>query len=67
MGDYNADPSPDLDKMRMVTFGYGFLEHGGLQCDQLPTASSLKVFHVVKQINGGRVHILVDPAEIPGI
>jgi len=67
MGDYNADPSPDLDKMRMVTFGLGFLQPAKLQSDQFSTASSLKVYHLVKQFNGGRVHVLVDPAEIPSV
>jgi len=67
MGDYNADLSPDTGKMRMVGYGLGFLPDSFHQSDQFSTPTDLKVYHFVKQINGGRIHVLVDPAEIPGI
>lgn len=65
MSTYNADPNPDTDKIRQVAFGYGLAPLDDLKVDQFSTASTLKVYHMVKKIGSTRIQILVDPAEIP--
>jgi len=65
MGSYNADPSPDLDKIHKIAFAYGLFPLGKVKTDQFSTATSLKVYHLVQRIGGHRLQILVDPGSIP--
>lgn len=67
MGNYNADPSPDLDKIRMVAYGFGLFTDQKTKADQFSTDSNLKVYHLVKKIGSNRLRIQVDPSQIPGI
>jgi len=66
MGNYNADPVPDLDKISMTAFGYGFFPLGKVKTDQFSTGSALKVYHLVQKLGSHRLQILVDPSEIHG-
>jgi len=65
MGNYNADPFPDLDKIHQVAFGFGFFPLKKVKCDQLSTGSSKKVYHLVQRIGSHRLQVLVEPSEIP--
>lgn len=65
MGNYNADPSPDLVKINRVAFGFGFFPLKKVKCDQFSTGAGLKVYHLVQRIGSHRLQVLVDPAEIP--
>lgn len=66
MGDYNADPNPDLNRIRQVAFGYGFAAQKNLKVDQFSTTTSKKVYHLVRKIGSTNLSILVDPDQIPG-
>ena len=66
MGDYNADPVPDLDKIHQVAFGFGLFNLTKVKTDQFSTATDLKVYHLVQKIGSHRVQFLVDPSEVPG-
>lgn len=65
MGNYNADPDPDLDRIRQVAFGFAIAPLVDMKIDQFSTASSNKVYHIVRKIGSTRLQVLVDPAEIP--
>ena len=65
MGDYNADPAPDTDKIRQVAFGYKIAPQQKLKVDQFSTISATKVYSLVVKIGSTRLHILVDPSQIP--
>jgi len=65
MSNYNADPTPDKNAIRQVAFGYRFAPETDLKVDQFSTSSSLKVFSLVKKIGSTRLHVLVDPDELP--
>lgn len=65
MGNYNADPSPDTDKIRQVAFGYELAPLGSLKVDQFSTETSNKVYSLVQKIGSTRLQVLVDPDEIP--
>lgn len=65
MGNYNADPTPDTDAIRQVAFGYRFAPETDLKVDQFSTSSSLKVFSLVKKIGSTRLHVQVDPDDLP--
>ena len=65
MGNYNADPNPDTDRIRQVAFAYALAPLTKLKVDQFSTDSNLKVYHMVKKIGSTRLQVLVDPAEIP--
>jgi len=65
MTDYNADSTPDTDRIRQVAHGYRFAPQRDLKVDQFSTAGSNKVYSLVKKIDSTRLHILVDPANIP--
>ena len=67
MGDYNADPNPDLDKIRMVAFGFTFAPQVNLKTDQFSTATAFKVYTLTKKIGSTRLRVLVDPSQIPGL
>lgn len=64
MGDYNADPDPDLDRIRTVVFDYALGDKSDQKTDQFSTASNDKVYHVVRKIGSTRLQFLVDPSEI---
>ncbi len=66
MGDYNADTDPALNKIRTVAFNYLFAPQLDLKVDQFPTASSNKVYHLVKKIGSTNLSVLVNPEEVPG-
>ncbi len=66
MGNYNADPDPDLNKIRQVAFGWRFAPLLNLKVDQFSTDSDNKVYSLVEKIGSTRLLVLVDPAEIPG-
>lgn len=65
MGNYNADPNPDLDKINQVATGYKFTLPNDLKVDQFPTTTNLKVYHLVKKIGSTNLSVLVDPALLP--
>lgn len=65
MGTYNADPNPDTDRIRQVAFGYRLAPQQDLKVDQFSTATSLKVYHLVKRFGSTNISFLVDPALIP--
>jgi hypothetical protein len=65
MGNYNADPAPDTDRIRQVAFGYLLAPQPDLKTDQFSTPTSLKVYHCVQKIGSTRMQFLVDPALIP--
>lgn len=65
MGDYNADPAPDLDAIRQVAFGYKFAPLEDLKVDQFSTGTTKKVFSLVKKIGSTRMQVQVDPDELP--
>jgi len=65
MTTYNADATPDTNRIRQVAFGYRFAPVTKLKVDQFSTAGSDKVYSLVKKIDSTRLHILVDPANIP--
>jgi len=66
MGDYNADSLPDVDKIRMIAYGYNLFSVDDTKCDQFSTLTDKKVYKLVKKIGKNRLRILVDPADIPG-
>jgi len=65
MGTYNADPNPDINRIRQVAFGYLLAPLDDLKVDQFSTDSNLKVYHCVRKIGSTRIQFLVDPAQIP--
>ncbi len=65
MGDYDADPSPDLDKIRMIAYGFGLFPLVKVKTDQFSTAGSNKVYHLVQKLGSHRLQVLVDPSQIP--
>ena len=65
MGDYGANPNPDIDRIRQAAFGFKLAPQANLKVDQFSTASSLKVYACVRKIGSTRLHILVDPAIVP--
>jgi len=65
MGTYNADPSPDTDRIRQVAFGYGLAALDNLKVDQFSTDSANKVYSLVQRIGSSRLHVLVNPDDIP--
>ncbi len=65
MSHYGADPAPDTDRIRQVAFAYGFAPQANLKVDQFSTATSLKVYHLVKKIGSTNLSVLVDPALLP--
>lgn len=64
MGDYNADPNPDVNKIRTVAFNYRLADQNNLKVDQFSTAGANKVFHLVVKIGSTRLQFLVDPSLI---
>ena len=66
MGDYNADPAPDTDKIRQVAFGYELAPLVKLKVDQFSTLTANMVYSLVVNIGSTRLKVLVDPAAVPG-
>lgn len=64
MGNYNADPNPELGKFRRVAFQYGEVHQDNLKIDQFSTLDSNKVYHYARRIGSTRIQFLVDPALI---
>lgn len=65
MGNYNADPDPDTDRIRQVAFGYKLAPQVKLKIDQFSTDTSNKVYSLVEKLGSTRLHVLVDPAALP--
>jgi len=65
MSDYNADPSPDTDKIRMIAYGYKLFSVDKTKVDQFSTTGSNKVYKMVKKIGKNRLRVLVNPSEVP--
>jgi len=65
MGDYNADPAPNTDKIRQVAFGYALAPLDKLKVDQFSTATANKVYTLVVKNGTTRLKVLVDPTELP--
>lgn len=65
MSDYNADADPDTDRIRQVSVGYLLAPLINLKIDQFSTLSDLKVYALVKKLGSTRLHVLVDPDDIP--
>ena len=66
MGDYNADPAPQLPKFRTIAFDFNLVPQRDLKVDQFSTASANKVYHFARRIGSTRIQFLVDPSQIPG-
>ena len=67
MGDYNADPDPDLSKITMIAHGFNIAPLVKLKIDQFSTLDSTKVYSFVQKSTRSRLRIKVNPTEIPGI
>lgn len=65
MGDYNADPDPDLDKIRQIAFGFLIAPQDNLKVDQFSTATTDKVYKLTRKIGSTRLLVKVDPSQIP--
>lgn len=65
MGDYNADPNPNTDRIRQVAFGYAIAPLSKLKVDQFSTTTTDKVYALVEKIGSTRLRVLVDPDQIP--
>ena len=65
MGDYNADPNPDEDRIRQVAFGYLFAPQVDLKVDQFSTSGTEKVYNLTRKIGSTRLRVLVDPQDLP--
>ena len=65
MGNYGADPAPELPKFRKLAFVYKLAFQDNLKVDQFPTATSNKVYTFVRKIGSTRLKVLVDPSQIP--
>lgn len=65
MGNYNANPNPDTDRIRQVAFGYAIAPLSNLKIDQFSTAGDDKVYALVKKVGSTRLQVLVDPDQIP--
>ncbi len=65
MGDYNADPNPDTDRLRQIAHAFRFAPRKSLKVDQFSTLTSLKVYALVEKIGSTRLQVLVDPDFIP--
>jgi len=65
MSDYNADPVPEIDKIRQVAFGYGLAPQSNLKVDQFSTVTADKVYSLVVKLGKTRLKVLVDPSLIP--
>ena len=66
MGDYDADPDPDVDKIRQVAFSYLLAPLDKLKIDQFSTETDNKVYTLVRKIGSTNLKVLVDPANTPG-
>ena len=67
MGNYNADLTPDLDKIRMIGFGFALFPLDTVKADQFSTLTDQKVYKFCRKIGTHRLRIQVNPDEIPGI
>lgn len=65
MGDYGADPNPDVDKIFQVAFGYRLAPLVKLKVDQFSTDGADKVYSLVVKFLSTRLLVLVDPASLP--
>ncbi len=65
MGNYNADPNPDTDRIRQVSVGYVLAPLIKLKVDQFSTLTANKVYALVEKVGSTRLQVLVDPAQIP--
>lgn len=65
MGNYNADPNPDTDRIRQVALFFLLAPLPKLKVDQFSTLTDLKVYSLVQKIGSTRLHVLVDPALLP--
>lgn len=65
MGNYNADPAPNTAKIRQIAFGYQLAPQDDLKVDQFSTATTDKVYSLVKKIGSTRLQVKVDPSDIP--
>ncbi len=65
MSDFGADPNPDVNKIRLVAFGYNFTPGLDLKVDQFSTTGTDKVYHLVKRFGSTNVYFLVDPDNVP--
>ena len=67
MSDYNSDSDPDLDKIRMVAFGFGLFPLTKVKSDQFSTLTDQKVYKFCRKIGTHRLRVQVNPDEIPGV
>jgi len=65
MSTYNADPNPDVDKIRQVAFGYQLSPLSMLKVDQFSTGTDDKVYSLVVKLGKTRLKVLVDPSLLP--
>ncbi len=65
MGNFNADPNPQLPKFRTVAFTYNLAPQTKLKVDQFSTDSDNKVYTINRKIGSTRLKFLVDPSQIP--
>lgn len=64
MGDYGADPAPQLPKIRTVAFRYNFAPLGKLKVDQFSTENGDKVYSLVQKLGSNRLLVRVNPDEV---
>ena len=65
MGNFGADPAPELPKFRKLAFEYKLAPQANLKVDQFSTDTDLKVYTFVVKIGSTRLKVLVDPSQIP--
>lgn len=63
MGDYGADPAPNVDNARQVAFAYKLAALTNLKLDQFSTAGADKVLSFVKKLGSTRLQVLIDPTK----
>lgn len=65
MGNYNANPAPQLPKFRTIAFDYLLVKQTNLKIDQFSTATDHKVYHFARKIGSTRLQFLVEPDDVP--
>lgn len=66
MGDYGADPNPQLNKIHQVAHGYRLAPLLKLKVDQFSARGTIKVYSLVEKIGSTRLLVLVNSTFIPG-
>lgn len=65
MGNYGAEPVPDVDKIMQVAFGYRMAPQKKLKVDQHAVFGPVKAYHLVEKIGSTNLWVRVTPFTIP--